>query len=430
MPALARKSLRSLPGADDIHRQELPNGITVLSRPNFNSPSLAITGFFRAGSLVETDDKLGLADFAISSLMRGAGELSFDEIFNRLESAGASFGYDSGVLSTSFGGRCLVEDLPLVLDLFSETLRHPRFPTEEVEKLRNHLLTGLAIRAQDTSDMADLYFDQMLFAGHPYGRPADGWTETIQAITRQDLVDFHERYVGPRGMVIVVVGGMGPERVVEAVQRALGDWQVEDQRPMPPLPPAPVLMESLHRQHEIAGKSQSDLVIGSFGPRRTDPEFFAASLGNSALGQFGMMGRIGSRVREKAGLAYYAYSSLSSGIGPGTWSVSAGVNPGNLDRAMGLILKELRRFVDKGVTLVELADSKANFIGRLPLSLESNGGVAGALLNIQRFGLDLDYYRGYPARIQRITREEVLEAARKFIDPGRLVFSVAGPPPI
>ena len=427
MTVISRKSLHSLPGADDIHRTVLPNGITVLSRPNFNSASLAINGFFRAGSLVETADKLGLADFAISSLMRGTRGLSFDEIFNRLESAGASFGYDSGVLSTSFGGRCLVEDLPLVLDLLSETLRYPTFPPAEVEKLRTHLLTGLAIRAQDTSDMADLYFDEMLFAGHPYGRPADGWPETIQAITRQDLVDFHDRYVGPRGMVIVIVGGLEPERVVEAVERALGGWQADGQQPMPPLPADPVLEESLRRQHEIAGKSQSDMLIGCFGPRRTDPEFFAASLGNSALGQFGMMGRIGNRVRERAGLAYYAYSSLSAGIGPGTWCVGAGVNPGNIARATGLILKALRRFVDKGVTVAELADSKANFIGRLPLSLESNGGVAGALLNIQRYGLDLDFYRQYPGRIRAVTREQVVQAARKYIDPERLVFSVAGP---
>ncbi len=427
MPVISRKSLHSLPGADDIHRVTLPNGITVLARPNFNSASLSISGFFRAGSLVETEERLGLADFAISSLMRGTRGLTFDDIFNRLESAGASFGYDSGVLSTSFGGRCLVEDLPMILDLFSETLRHPTFPAAEVEKLRTHLLTGLAIRAQDTSDMADLYFDQLLFAGHPYGRPADGWPETIQAITRQDLVDFHDAYIGPRGMVIVIVGGMEPGRVVEAVEQALGGWQPNGQQPLPPLPPDPVLEESLRHQHEIAGKSQSDMVIGGFGPRRTDPGFFAAALGNSALGQFGMMGRIGNKVRERAGLAYYAYSSLSSGIGPGSWTVSAGVNPANLGRATGLILKELKRFVERGVTLAELADSKANFIGRLPLSMESNGGVAGALLNIQRYGLDLDHFRQYPARIRKITREEVVETARKYIDPERLVFSVAGP---
>lgn len=427
MPARFRKTRKSLPGADDIHRAVLPNGITVLSRANFNSASVSLSGFFTAGDLAEPDEKLGLADFTASALMRGTRRFSFDEIFNQLESAGASFGYDSGTHTTGFGGRSLAEDLPLLLDLLSETLREPTFPETEVEKLRTHLLTGLAIRAQDTTDMADLAFDQMLFDGHPYGRPSDGWPETIQAITRQDLIDFHKSYVGPRGMVIVIVGGIEPPKAVEAVERALGSWQADGQKPMPLLPPARPLEESLRRHVEITGKSQSDLVVGTFGPRRMDPEFFSASLGNSVLGQFGMMGRIGNRVREKTGLAYYAYSGLSTGIGPGTWSVSAGVNPVNVGRATGLIIKELDRFIRKGVTISELADCKANFIGRLPLSLESNGSVAGALINIQRYGLVLDYYREYPSRIRTVTREQVLETARKYIDPARLVFSVAGP---
>lgn len=153
----------------------------------------------------------------------------------------------------------------------------------------------------------------------------------------------------------------------------------------------------------------------------------AASLGNNILGQFGMMGRIGDAVREKAGLAYYAYSSLHAGVGPGSWEVSAGVNPANVMKATRLIVDELRRFVQEGVTEEELADSKANFIGRLPLSLESNGGVAGALLNIERHDLGLDYYQRYAGLVAAVTREEVLAAARKFIDPDKLAIAVAGP---
>ena len=403
MPTRSRKPLHSLPGADDIHRAVLPNGITILSRANFNSPSVSVSGFFHAGSLVETDEKLGLADFTVSALMRGTQKHSFDEIFNQLESAGASFGYDSGTHTTSFGGRSLVEDLPLLLELFSETVRTPTFPKTEVEKLRTQLLTGLGIRAQDTSDMADLVFDQLLFNGHPYSRPADGWPETIQKISRKDLVEFHDAYIGPRGLVIVIVGGIEPPRAVEAVERILGDWRANDQKPIPALPPVHPLDESVRRHHSIPGKSQSDLVIGTLGPRRKDPEFFAASLGNSVLGQFGMMGRIGEVVREKAGLAYYAYSGMSAGIGPGTWSISAGVNPANVGKATDLIVKELARFIRRGVTVGELSDSKANFIGRLPSSLESNSGVASALLNIQRYDLDLEYYRQYAPRIRKVT---------------------------
>ena len=153
----------------------------------------------------------------------------------------------------------------------------------------------------------------------------------------------------------------------------------------------------------------------------------SASLGNNILGQFGMMGRIGDVVREKSGLAYYAYSSLSAGTGPGSWEVSAGVNPQNVKKASGLIQDELKRFVQESVTEDELADSKANYIGRLPLSLESNGGVANALLNIERHNLGLDYYRRYPDLVNEVNRDDVLNAARKFIDPDKLAIAVAGP---
>jgi len=153
----------------------------------------------------------------------------------------------------------------------------------------------------------------------------------------------------------------------------------------------------------------------------------SALLGSNIMGQFGMMGRIGEVVREKSGLAYYAYSSVSAGTGPGSWEVSAGVNPQNVAKARQLIQEELDRYVQEGVTEDELADSKANFIGRLPLSLESNGGVANALLNVERHQLGLDYYRRYPELVNSVTREDVLTTARKFINLNRLAIAVAGP---
>ena len=417
----------SLPGTKDIHRATLSNGIIVLARSNFNSPSISMGGYVPAGSIFESDEKLGLADFVSSSLMRGTQTRTFDAIYNELESVGASMGFDSGVHNTSFGGRSLVEDFPLLLTLLSESLQAPTFPKKEIETLRAQMLTGLAIRAQDTSDMAAMAFDRMLFEGHPYSRPADGFVETIQSITRKDMKEFHRRYFGPKGMVIAIVGAIDPKKAVEALENVLGGWQVPGQVGAPELPAHKPVKKTVRHHHVLAGKSQSDLVIGMIGPRRRDPEYYSASLGNSVLGQFGMMGRIGEVVREKSGLAYYASSSLNAGTGPGSWEVSAGVNPRNLKQAIDLIEKELRRFVKSGVTKEELADSQANYIGRLPLSLESNNGVAGALLNIERYDLGLDFYQRYEGMVRGVTRDEVLETARKYIDPDRLVISTAGP---
>jgi zinc protease len=419
--------LVSLPGADDIHREILPNGITVLSRANFNSPSVVVSGYFASGALFESDDKLGLADFACSALMRGTVKRDMQQIFDALESVGAVFGYDSGTYTSSFSGRSLAEDLPLLLNILSETIQFPTFPTAQIERLRAQLLTGLAIRAQDTADMSDLVFNEMLFEGHPFARPEDGWPHTIQSITHRDLQEFHRRTFGPRGMVIAVVGAVEPKRAVDFVQRALGDWKNPEQAERGEIPDQKPPRKTKRRYYKIAGKTQSDLVIGTIGPRRRDSDFMAASLGNSILGQFGMMGRIGEVVREKAGLAYYASSSLSAGTGPGTWSVSAGVNPANVQKATDLIISELKRFVQKGVTKQELSDNQNQFVGRLPLTLESNGGVAGALLNIERNELGLDYYRQYADKVRAVRRQDVQAAAEKYIDPERLVIAVAGP---
>ena len=226
----------ALPGPDNIHREVLPNGITVVTRSNFNSPSIVVTGYFDAGAIFDTDEKLGLADYVTSALMRGTKKHSFDQIYHELESVGASLGFSSGVHKSGFNGRSLAEDLPLLLDLLSETLTQPAFPKGEMEKLRAQILTGLAIRAEDTSDMASMTFDAILFKDHPYSRPEDGHPETIKRITRDDLVKFHHAYYGPRGMVIAIVGAVKPEEAVRQVKRSLGGWQVKGQKEAPVLP--------------------------------------------------------------------------------------------------------------------------------------------------------------------------------------------------
>jgi zinc protease len=416
----------SLPGPEDITRVLLPNGVTVLARTNFNSPSVVVGGYLPCGSLFDPDEKLGLADFVATGLLRGNEKRDFQKIFDDLESCGANLSFSAGGHTAGFTGRSLCEDLPLLLDILADTLRNPVFPGEQVERLRAQFLTGLAMRAQDTAEMASLTFDQIVFKGHPYARPDDGWPETIQAITRDDLAEFHHLHYGPRGLVIAIVGAIEPKEIAGQVEMVLGDWDNPGQPELPALPKLKPIKKIITRKIKIPSKSQADIVIGTSGPRRKDLEFLPASLGNSVLGQFGMAGRIGEVVREKSGLAYYASSSLSAGIGPGAWDVSAGVNPSNVQKAIDLICQEIARFVEKGITTEELADSQSNFIGRLPLSMESNAGVVNALLNIERFELGMDYYRCYPDLVKAVTPENILLTARKYLHPDKLAIAIAG----
>jgi len=417
----------SLPGPDDITRRQLANGIIVLSRPNFNSPSVVLSGYITTGGLFDPDEKLGLADFTASALMRGTQAYSFQQIYDFLESAGARLGVGGGTHTTNFHGKSLTEDLPMLLELLSQALRKPAFPADQVERLRSQLLAGLAIRAQDTGEMASLAFDQIVYANHPYQRPVDGFPETVQAITRDDLAAFHREHYGPAGMVLAVVGAIEPERAVEMVTSVFGDWLNPDQPPDPVLPAVTSLQATTVQKIDLPGKSQTDLLIGAAGPSRMSSDYPPASLGNDILGQFGMMGRIGDVVREQSGLAYYASSSINGGVGPGPWYVSAGVAPENVERAVDLIRQEISRFVTEPVELEELQDSQANYIGRLPLSMESNGGVAAALINLERYELGLDFYRRFADIVHSVTPEKILEVSRRYLDPDRLGVGISGP---
>lgn len=420
-------NLHSLPGPENVLRRQLPNGITVLVRHNPDSPSIYFNGFLNGGSVFDPPDKLGLADLTALALMRGTAQHTFQELYDVLETAGASLHFDAAVHNARFAGRALAEDLPLLLSLLAECLMDPTFPADQVEKLRAQFLTSLTMRDQDTGEVASLQFEKTLFGDHPYGRPVEGYLHTLPNIQPADLAAFHQKHYGPEGLTIVIVGGVDPERAVAQVQQALGDWANPHQSTPPVFPALPDYPPQTTRQHvELAGKSQADLLIGSFSPLRNSPDYLPLAVGNNILGQFGMMGRIGDSVREKAGLAYYASSSLNASLIGGSWLVMSGVNAVNLERAAGLIRQELQRFVTELVTPEELMDSKTNFIGRLPMAFESNSGVASGLWNLERFQLGLDYYQRYPQLVEAVSAEDILETARRYLDPERLVIVSAG----
>ncbi|HEY46941.1 MAG TPA: insulinase family protein [Anaerolineae bacterium] len=425
--SLPTLDIRSLPGPDSILRRELENGIVVLARENFASPSVVISGYLVAGSLGETRQEAGLAYLTAQALMRGTKVRSFNQIFESIESIGAVLSLGASTHITFVQGKALAEDLQILLSLLSEVLRTPTFPKTQIERLKGEHLTSLAIRDQDTGARAQLAFDELAYKKHPYSLPTSGYKDTISEISTTNIRAFYRQCFGPQGMVLVVVGAVEAQKAVEAVEGALGGWRNPEQHTHPDLPPIGKPSGLLRKVVYLPGKSQCDIVLGTPGPSRFDEDYMAASLGNSILGRFGMYGRIGDAVRESAGLAYYAYSSVTGGHGPGPWQVVAGVNPNGVEKAIDLILTEIRKLVTKRVTKQELVENQANYIGRLPLQLESNEGVAGSLLHIERYSLGLDYYQCFPDLVAAVTRDDVIRAAKRYLDPDHLAIAIAGP---
>lgn len=418
----------TLPGPDTITRHVLANGSVILVRENFASPSVVIHGLLPGGSVDEPAEKAGLAAFTGALLMHGTQTRTFHEINETIEAVGASLNVRGGLHMTGFGGKCLAEDLPLIAEVMADVLRRPAFPEPEVEKVRGQFITSLQQRDNNTRAMANLTFRALAYPdGHPYGRSGDGTQETVRAISRDDLANFYADTYRPEGMIAAVVGAVKAEAVVALFERMLGDWRPGAARRIQPLPPTPALEDARRQVVVMPGKIQSDIVLGCPAIPRKHPDYFAADMANLVLGGFGMMGRLGDTVRDEQGLAYYVYSRLEAGLGPGPWNCVAGVNPANVQRAIDGILAEIRRLADALVEPHELDESKAYLTGSLPLQLETNEGVAGELINIELYGLGLDYLQRYPGLVAAVTREEVRAAARKYLNPDAYALAIAGP---
>lgn len=411
-----------------IEREVLPNGIAVVGHERSTGSSVVVRASLRAGAIFDPADKPGLAVFSARMRQRGAGGRSFREINELTDGIGATFSVDAltQVMQVSF--RCLKEDFASMTELLAQVLREPTFPEEEIEKLRGEVLARLREQASDTGAVAERLFSELAYPrDHPYHHWNLGDEATASGIQRADLVDFHHRYSQPNALSVAVVGSLAFGEVVERLRSALGDWPSTGPAVSIEAPDVPRPRGITRRDVAIPGKSQSDIVMGLPSISRKSPDYYRLSFADLVLGGLGLMGRLGEVVRDQQGLAYHVSCSLESLLGPGAWQVQAGVDPKNVEAAIASIFKEIRRMQDEPIEDDELRDGKSYLTGILPLALETSGGVARTLQQIELYDLGLDFLDRYPGIINALTKEEIQGAARSHFSASDLIVVVAGP---
>jgi zinc protease len=407
----------------------LSNGIVVIGQARPDDPAVVARIRIESGAVADPDDRPGLAAFTARAMLRGTRGRSFEQINEETDDLGAMIGVDAGRHFAEVSIRCLREDLPSLIRLAAEVVRSPAFPEVEIEKVRNELLTSIAEQDNNTQAMAELAMRQLLFpAGHPYRRRVIGEATSVGAVSRDDLLAFHDGHYGPRLMTVSIVGGIASiEDAASLFAQAFGDWPATGYTPeaVPTVAPPEEMVRS---SVGIVGKSQSDLVIGFPTLARSHPSYYALETANLILGNLGLMGRLGANVRDRQGLAYYVYSSIETGKTESLWTARAGVNPANVGRALESVRAEVARLRKDLVTDQELANAKSYLTGVLPLALETKSGVAAMLLNIEYFDLGLDFIERYPDIVNALTVEELRLAADEYLDPEFLAVGEAGPP--
>jgi zinc protease len=263
-------------------------------------------------------------------------------------------------------------------------------------------------------------------AGHPYGRRAKGTVASVQAFGRDDLAAFHRAHAGASHLRVVIVGDVETSRAHALSAAAFGDWRAEGGFPLAPPHAVPAVSRTT-RTFVLPGKSQSDIAYGFTSVARADPRYYALTLMNTVLGQYGLGGRLGDSIRERQGMAYYVFSGFDANVAEGPLLVRAGVNPANVPRAIASIDEEIVRLARDGATAAELDDSKRYLIGSMPRTLETNGGIAAFLHTADFFGLGLDFDQRLPDLLDAVTLDEVHDVARTFLVPDRATIVVAGP---
>jgi zinc protease len=407
-------------------RQELGNGAVVVVQETAFSPAVTITLAFRAGSLYEPDQLPGLAWFLARVIDRGTTARSAESIADALDDRGVALKVSTNRHLTTLSCTCLGEDFIDVLDVLADIARNPVFPADQVEKRRGETITAIRQDQDNTGIRAAETLQALLYPGnHPYGRPAKGTIDSVERMSRSDLVAQHASRFAPSMLSVIVVGDVHAGEAIERVSLAFDGWRARPSgdRAVPPV-------ERSHGRRvsiTMPGKSQADIAYGFVSISRLDPAYCAHWMMNMILGQFGLGGRLAENIRERQGMAYYAYSAFDPSLGPGPLVVRAGVDPANVARTLEAIDAEVGSLGRDGATEREFLETRQFLIGSIPRMLENNPSIAVFLTTAEFFGLGLDYDRRLPDLLRAVTIEDVNAAAASVLDPGRACAAVAGP---
>jgi len=403
-------------------RLALGNRCVLLLHEDHSSPMIAFRGSVRAGAAF---GRPGVAEFASRLLLRGTRRRTASQLADAIEDAGAAVSCANGMESATIEGRCTRESLRPIMRILVESLSEPAFPPAELEKVRGEILGDIREQQDDTRRAAARRLFEIVYpATHPFHRDPKGDAGTAAGTQRPVVRAFHEAFYGAAGMIFGFSGDLDVDTLQSTVAGAFETLEAGQE-------PAPVPLPKATRRGSavvpMPHKSQADFVAGRIAVPRTHPDYYAVNLANILLGRIGLYGRMGAKVRDELGLAYYSFSTLDARRAAGHWTVSAGVNPKNLAKAVSAIRSEMERLKREPFSDAEIRDGKTHLVGALQVALERNAEYASALHDIEYFGLGADFLARYPRIVRSLDADDVRRKAVEYFDPDECSWVASGP---
>ena len=398
------------------------NGLTLLILDLPSLPIVNINVLIKAGAIFDPDAKAGLSNLVAQLLDEGTKTRSATQIAQEIEFIGGEIASKAGGDFATATVRVLKKDAGLGFALLADILLNPAFADKEVVRVRSQILGELQGEKDEPGVVAGKAFDEIVFKGHPYSRPANGTEETVARITRNDIVEFHETFYRPNRTIMAIVGDIREFEALELVNKHFGRWTRKDGTVPTFSAPAPLQQPVL----KLIDKdlTQANVILGHVGIDRRNPDFYAVSVMNYILGGGGFSSRLVNRIRDEQGLAYDVDSGFAANVMPGPFTISLQTRNGAANQAIASALQEITRIRALPVSDQELADAKAYLVGSFPLRLDTTGKLAGLLTVVELHGLGLSYFQDYPKAIQAVTKDDVLRVAQKYLHPDKYALVV------
>lgn len=406
--------------AIEMKRMRLKSGAALLVSEQHQLPMVTMAIAFDAGSRRDPKGKEGLAELTANSLIQGPKGMTVDQFNQKVDFMGSGVSVSAGQDYAEAGLTSLKRYQHETLHLLAAVLQNPGLRDADIERKRDEQVAAIKAEEEQPGYVASVTFRKLLFADTPYGHPSEGSSESVAKLTPDDVRSFFSEHYRLGSAVIAVVGDVKADDIATTLEKELAGLPgtVPPETP----PPAPAVPPGLHPKLIDRNVAQANLIVGFGGVARSNPDYYRLQVMNYILGGGGFASRLMQVVRSREGLVYSIGSGFSPGLFPGPFEVVLQTKNKSANQAIRLVLDQMREIQEHPVSDAELKSAQKFLIGSFPIKLDRQSAIASFMLQIEIYGLGLDYADRYPKLIAAVTKEEVQRVAKQYLHPDALLL--------
>ncbi len=408
----------------EYERYQLDNGMVVYLMPDRELPLVGGTAIIRTGSRLESNEKVGLAELVGTVMRSGGTQQHAPEVLNQmLEQRAARVETGIGTSSGSASFSALSEDIDTVFQLFAQVLRFPAFPTDKLELAKTQIRGSIARRNDDPGDIASREFQKLIYGNDsPYARTVE--YESLDNISREDVVDFYQEYFHPERIILGIVGDFESSQMKELIEEAFGDWAPGDT--------VNDFIPTAFQQYQSGvffinqpQLTQSNILLGHLGDELNNPDYPALTVMNGVLNGFG--GRLFNELRSRQGLAYSVYGVWSPRYDyPGMFIAGGQTRSDTTVAFVQSLLAEIEKLRTSPISEAELAYAKESILNSFVFNFQQPSQSLSRLMRYDYYDYPANFLNQYQQGVKATTIEDVQRVAQEYLQRGGFLTLVVG----